>query len=45
MKHYTIEQKKELKYYCSVCDSVVFSKLYYENHINSTLYKNNYGIK
>jgi len=41
IKHYTPEQKKELKYYCHLCDSVVFSKLYYDNHLNSTLHKNN----
>lgn len=41
IKHYTLEQKKELKYYCHLCDSVVFSKLYYDNHINSTFHKNN----
>ena len=41
LKHYTLEQKKELEYYCSVCDNVTFSKLYYENHINSTAHKNN----
>ena len=41
IKHYTLEQKKELKYYCQLCDSVVFSKLYYDNHLNSTFHKNN----
>lgn len=41
LKHYTIEQKKQLKYYCSLCDSVNFSSLYYDNHIKSTLHKNN----
>lgn len=39
--HYTIEQKKELKYYCSLCDSVSFSSLYYESHKKSKLHKNN----
>ena len=41
IKHYTIEQKKELKYYCSLCDNVNFSNLYYTNHLKSTLHKNN----
>lgn len=41
LKHYTNEQKKELKYYCQICDNVTFSKLYYDNHINSTSHKNN----
>ena len=41
IKHYTIEQKKELKYYCSLCDNVNFSNLYYINHLKSTLHKNN----
>ena len=27
-KHYTVEQKKTLKYYCELCDSISFSKLY-----------------
>lgn len=41
LKHYTNEQKKELKYYCQICDNITFSKLYYDNHINSTSHKNN----
>ena len=41
LKHYTLEQKKELKYYCNMCDNITFSKLYYDNHINSTSHKNN----
>ena len=41
LKHYTAEQKKELKYYCSICDNVTFTKLFYNNHINSTAHNNN----
>jgi len=41
LKHYTMEQKKELKYYCNLCDNVNFSNLYYMNHVKSTLHKNN----
>ena len=41
LKHYTTEEKNELKYYCKLCDNVTFSKLYYDNHINSTSHKNN----
>ena len=41
LKHYTLEQKKELKYYCKLCDNVNFSNLYYQNHLKSTLHKNN----
>jgi hypothetical protein len=44
LKHYTLEQKKELKYYCKLCDNVNFSNLYYQNHMKSTLHKNNIMI-
>ena len=37
--HYTIKQKKELKYYCDVCDCICFSALYYNTHIASPLHK------
>ena len=39
--HYTIEQKKKLKYYCEICDFISFSELYHNNHINSTHHKSN----
>jgi len=41
MMHYTIEQKMELKYYCSLCDCVNFSSLYHKSHLNSKLHKKN----
>ncbi len=41
LKHYDLEQKKTLKYYCELCDNVNFSNLYYQNHLKSTLHKNN----
>jgi len=44
LKHYTLEQKKELKYYCKLCDNINFSNLYYQNHMKSTLHKNNIMI-
>ena len=37
--HYTVEQKKELKFYCEVCDCVCFSALYYNTHLSSSLHK------
>ena len=36
-----IEQKMELKYYCSLCDCVNFSSLYHKSHLNSKLHKKN----
>jgi hypothetical protein len=40
-KHMTLEQKKALKYYCIICNSVTFSQMYYNQHVNSTMHKNN----
>jgi hypothetical protein len=40
-KHYTVEEKSKQKYYCSICDSVFFSPLFYKNHIKSILHINN----
>lgn len=37
--HYTIAQKKELKYYCEICDCICFSALYYNTHLASPLHK------
>jgi hypothetical protein len=37
--HYTIEQKKKLKYYCEYCDCICFSALYYNTHLKSPLHK------
>jgi hypothetical protein len=39
-QHSTLEEKKQHKYYCEVCDQVFFCKLYYEKHINSVRHKN-----
>jgi hypothetical protein len=36
-----LNKKKELKYYCSLCDCVSFSSLYYESHKKSKPHKNN----
>ena len=33
--HMTKEEKKELQYYCDVCDCLCFSQLYYNTHIDS----------
>ena len=38
-KHYTKEQKKAMKYYCNMCNTICFSQLYYNNHLNSTSHK------
>lgn len=37
--HYTLSQKKELKYYCEVCDCICFSALYFNTHLASPLHK------
>ena len=33
--HMSKEEKKELQYYCDVCDCLCFSQLYYNTHIDS----------
>lgn len=38
-KHYTKEQKKAMKYYCEMCNTICFSKLYYNNHVSSVSHK------
>jgi hypothetical protein len=38
-KHYTKEQKKAMKYYCEMCNTICFSQLYYNNHVNSITHK------
>jgi hypothetical protein len=39
--HMTKEQKKNMQYYCEICDCLCFSKLYFKNHTESSLHKNN----
>jgi hypothetical protein len=33
--HMTKEEKKELQYYCEICDCLCFSQLYYNTHMDS----------
>jgi hypothetical protein len=40
-QHSTKEEREKSKYYCKLCDSIFFSPLYYNNHLKSTLHKNN----
>jgi hypothetical protein len=37
--HYSIDEKKTMRFYCAICDCICFSQLYYNTHINSTLHK------
>lgn len=39
--HMTKKQKKDMQFYCESCDCLCFSKLYFKNHIESSLHKNN----
>jgi hypothetical protein len=34
-KHATVEEKLKHKYYCSLCDSISFSPMFYRQHIDS----------
>jgi hypothetical protein len=47
-KHSTLEERKNHKYYCDICDTVFFCKLYMERHLqgkkHNKLLKNNINL-
>ena len=38
--HLSIKDKKELPYYCKICDSTSISKLYFDRHLDSEKHLN-----
>ena len=39
-QHSSIEERKKEKYYCDICDTVFFCKLYMETHMKGKKHKN-----
>ena len=39
-QHATKEERAKQKYYCGVCDTVFFSPLYLQNHVNGSRHAN-----
>ena len=39
-QHSTIEERRKQKYYCDICDTVFFSKLYMETHMKGKKHNN-----
>lgn len=40
-KHMTLKEKKELKFYCELCDCLCFTQLYYKSHIKGQVHQDN----
>jgi hypothetical protein len=45
VKHATKEERAKMKYYCSDCDQVCFSQLYFDTHKKSKIHINNALVK
>lgn len=39
-QHSTVEERKKQKYYCDICDTVFFCKLYMETHMKGKKHNN-----